>query len=823
MNDLRYAFRQLLRAPGFTIVAILTIALGIGANTAVFSVMNAVLLRFLPVPNPQELVLLHLKNQPLSTTQSGYDDTSLSWPVFETMRSRHDVFTDVVAFAPLDFQKVPIRVGQDPELVHGEMVSGNFFSGLDIHPFLGRTFTLDDERQSAPVAILSHRWWNAHFHSSTAILGQTIYVKGLPFTVVGVAPPGFEGTDPGQPSMDFWVPLQKNAALNPWGRPAGDKVHYQSPNWLCLLTIGRLRPDVSPQSAMAALTPGFQQTLSQASPVDPRDRAPELAFTDVRGVGNLRDDYQYPLWVLMAMVALVLLIASANVAMLLLLRNTARAREFALRRALGANARVLFTQLLSESLILVAAGCTLAWGLAGVATEQLTLWSGLDVLIQPDRQVLLFTIAVSAVIALVFGLIPMRVSNRLPLAQTLRRSAAASQTDRRRFSGRKAMVALQISMCAVLLFAGDLLYRTLRNLESRDLGMRTAGLLVFGVQPTANIQSDAEVIRLHLRLQEALRGLPAVDSVTLSADRVGSGESTNDGALIDGRNPLPAKPFAPMRVNQVGSDFLRTLGIPIDLGRDFNDADILGSVRVAIVNQTFADRYMPQTPPLGRQIAFDSHPKLSYTVVGVARNSKYTGVKEPDYPIVYFPFTKVRGVSGMEYELHTAGNPMAILGAATKVVHSIDPNLVLANPITQREQFDRTISQERLIARLAVVFGALAMALVLVGLYGSISYTVSQRTAEIGVRMALGARRGQVLAMVLRECAFLAIAGLAVGLPAAFGLARALRSMLFGLSVVDPIALIVALTGIMIVCTCATFIPARRAASIDPIRALRMD
>ena len=693
------------------------------------------------------------------------------------------------------------------------MVSRNFFSGLGIHPFLGRGFTLDDERQSAPVAILSHRWWNARFHASTTILGQTLYVKGLPFTVVGVAPPGFEGADPGQPSMDLWLPLQKNPALNPWGRAAGDNVHYQSPNWLCLLTIGRLRPGVSPQGGVAALTPDFRRTLAEASPVDPRDRAPELAFTDVRGVGTLRDDYRYPLRVLMTMVALVLLIASANVAMLLLLRNTARAREFALRRALGANARVLFTQLFSESVILVAAGCILAWGIAGVATEQLTLWSGLDVLIEPDRRVLLFTIAVSAVIALVFGLIPMRVTNRLPLAQT----------DRRRFSGRKAMVALQISMCAVLLFAGDLLYRTLRNLESRDLGMRTAGLLVFGVQPSANIQSDAEAIRLHLRLQEALRGVPGVDSVTLSTDRVGSGESSNDGALIDGRNPLPAKLFAPMRVNQVGSDFLRTLGIPIDLGRDFNDADIQGSARVAIVNQIFAGRYMPQTPPLGRQIAFDSHPKLSYTVVGVARNSKYTGVKEPDYPIVYFPFTKVRGVSGMEYELHTAGNPMSILGAATKVVHGIDPDLVLANPITQREQFDRTISQERLIARLAVVFGALAMALVLVGLYGSISYTVSQRTAEIGVRMALGARRGQVLAMVLRECAVLAIAGLAVGLPAAFALARALRSMLFGLSVVDPIALIVALTGIAIVCACATAIPARRAVSIDPIRALRMD
>ena len=823
INDLRYALRQLFKAPAFSIAAILTIALGIGANTAVFSVVNVVVLRLLPVPNPQQLVLLHLKNQPLSTSQSGYDDSSLSWSVFETLRLRHDVFTDMVAFAPLAFGKVPVRFGAEPEEVHGEVVNGNFFSGLGVQPFLGRGLTLEDESRSAPVAILSYRWWDSRFRRSGEVLGQTLYVKGVAVTIIGVAPPGFEGTDPGQPNMDFWLPLQKHPALNPWGRPGNDHSYYGTPNWLCLLTISRLRPDVSVGQAIAALTPAFRQALAKSSPVNPKDRAPELAFSDVRGVGTLRDDYEQPLRVLMAMVALVLLIASTNVAMLLLLRNSARRREFALRRALGANARVLFAQLASESFLLVAAGFVLAWAFAGEATQVLTRWSGLDIIIEPDRHVLFFTVVVSIIIAFLFGLLPMRVTNGLPLASTLTSSAAAINGSRSRFLARRAIVVGQISMCVVLLFAGELLYRTLRKLESRDLGMRTADVLVFGLDPQSSVRSEAEAIRLHLRISQALRALPGVESVTVSAVRLGAGSSNNDGALVDGRNPLPDRPFAPMRVNEVGSDFLRTLGIPIDLGRDFNEADILGSRKVAIVNQTFADRYLPHTPPLGHQVSFFGDLKTAYTIVGVSRNSRYTGVKDLDRPIVYFPFTQVPGVSDMQYEIHTFGAPKAIISAATGVVHAIDPNLALEDPTTQKELFDNTISQERLIARLAILFGAIAMGLVLIGLYGSISYTVSRRTAEIGVRMALGAQRRQVLGMVLRESALLAFAGLAVGLPLALALARTLRSMLFGLNFVDPIACVVAVVGIAIVSACGTFFPARRAISIDPIRALRME
>src|SRR5882757_1463628 len=354
IQGLRYTFRQLTKSPVFTAVSILTIALGIGANTAIFSVMNAVLLHFLPVPNPQQLVYFHLKNQPLSTSQTGYGDMSMSMPVFEAMRIRQEVFSDVIGFAPLAFEKVAARIGAEPEETLGEMVSGNFFSGLQVQPILGRGFTLKDESTHAPIAVLNYSWWKSRFGGDKDILGRTIYIKGIPFAIAGIAPPGFNGADPVHPAMDFWIPLQDRSELNAWGTPSTDHTLYGSPNWLALLMLGRLRAGASPQQASAQLTPTFQNALANASPVDPHEQKPQLILSGVRGVENLRADYEHPLRFLMSMVVLVLLIACANVVMLLLARNANRLPEFCLRRALGANKRVLFLQMLRESVLLVA-------------------------------------------------------------------------------------------------------------------------------------------------------------------------------------------------------------------------------------------------------------------------------------------------------------------------------------------------------------------------------------------------------------------------------------------------------------------------------------
>jgi len=823
IQGFRYALRQLAKSPLFTAVAILTIALGIGANTAIFSVMNAVLLRSLPVPNPQQLVYFHLKNQPMSTSQTGYGDMSMSLPVFEALRSRHEVFTDVIGFAPLAFEKVAVRMGPEPEEKLGEMVSGNFFSGLQVQPIIGRGFTLIDESRHAPIAVLNYAWWKTRFAGDRDILGKTIYVKGIPITIVGVAPPGFDGVDPVHPAIDFWIPLQQRPQLNAWGTPATDHTLYGSPNWLALQILGRLRSGVSREQAQAQLTPAFQNALANASPVDPHEQKPLLVLSALRGVENLRDDYDHPLRFLMSMVTLVLLIACANVIMLLPARNAGRLSEFCLRQALGASRRALFLQMFRESVLLVAAGSVLGWLFAGTATQALAAWSGIDILINPDTRVLLFTAGISAVVAVAFGLAPMRLITRLPLNLAFRSSSGTSGTADNRLWGRKLVVALQISLCMVLLCSAGLLYRTLRNLESTDLGMRTSGLLVFGISPQSNIRNDADAIRFHTALLDRLRALPGVDSATIMEVRIGSGGSDNEAVFVDGRNPAPDHPFAPVRVNLVGSAFLRTLGIPLRRGRDIQDSDTASSPKIAIVNQTFVDRYLPGTDPVGHHIAAIDNRSVEYTIVGVAGNSRYTQIRESARPMAYLPFTQPGGVLAMQYELHTTGDPKMLLREAAKVVHDIDPNLPLQKPTMQQAQFAETVSQERLVANLSVFFGGLATFLVGLGLYATISYGISRRTLEIGVRMALGAQREEVLRMVLLESLSVAAVGLAVGIPASLAVATTLRSILYGLSSGDPLTILLAFVVITIVTLAATFFPAYRVSSIDPMRALRME
>src|SRR6201987_1381346 len=785
--------------------------------------MNNVLLNSLPVPNPQQLVYFHLKNQPLSTSQTGYGDMSMSLPVFEAMRTRGEVFTDVIGFAPLAFEKVAVRIGFEPEETWGEMVSGNFFSGLQVQPILGRGFTLNEESTHAPVAVVNYAWWKGRFAGDKDILGRTIFVKGVPFTIVGVAPPGFNGADPVHTVIDFWIPLQERPELNAWGTPATDHPLYGSPNLLALQMLGRLRQGVSLEQAQAQLTPAFQGALANASPVDAHEQKPLLVLSRVRGVENLRDDYEHPLRFLMSMVALVLLIACANVVMLLLARNASRLPEFCLRQALGANRGALFLQMLRESVVLVAAGAALGWLFAGAATQALAAWSGIDINIQPDRRVLLFTAAVSAVVAIAFGLAPLGLISRLPLSLALRSAGGTTRTGQNRLWGRKLVVALQISLCMVLLCSAGLLYRTLRNLESSDLGMRTAGLLVFGISPQSNVHTDADAIRFHTALLDRMRALPGVDSATIMQVRIGSGGSDNDGVIVDGRNPAPDRPFAGLRINLVGSAFLHTLGIPLRLGRDIQDSDTAKSPKVAIVNQTFVDRYLPGTDPLGHHIAVLGEPKDEYTIVGVAGNSRYTEVRETEHPVAYVPFMQPQGVLEMQYELHTTCDPKMLLKEAARVVHDADPNLPLQKPTTQEAQFAETVSQERLVANLSVFFGGLAAFLVAIGLYGTISYGISRRTMEIGVRMALGAQRREVLRMVLLESFTVAAAGLAVGIAVSLAVATTLRSMLYGLIPSDPLTIVVAFAGITMVTLTAAFFPAHRAASIDPMRALRME
>ncbi|MEO8727445.1 MAG: ABC transporter permease [Acidobacteriaceae bacterium] len=820
-HDLRYALRKLAKSPGFTFVCVLTIALGIGANTGIFSVMNAVLLRSLPVPDPQQLVYLHLDNQPLGASQTGFGKTSLSLAMYEEMRAHHQVFSDVMAFAPLAFNKVAIRIGGNPEQANGEMVSGNFFSGLGVQLPLGRGFTAEDEKEHSSVTVLNYAFWNRRFARDPQVIGTTLYVKGVPFTVVGVAARGFQGADP-QTAMDFWVPLQNNPELGPWGMPSTDSTLYGTPNWYVLILMGRLQSGVTQQQAIAQLTPAFQRAAYLGiKEIDPKEPKPILSFSSARGIDNLRDTYEQPLHLLMGMVGLVLLIACSNVALLLLSRNARRRREFGLRMALGARRSTLFRQLLTESLLLVGTGAFLGWLFALFATQALASWSGLDILISPDRNVLLFTVAIAVLTALVFGIVPLRTAVSVPISTAMKTSAATSNTDRSRFLGRKLVVALQTSLCLVLLVAAGLLFRTLHNLEASNLGIRTDGLLVFGITPQ-NLKSDAEAVRFHTAMLDRLRNLPGAESATVMQIRFGVRGSNNGGVLVDGQNPLPNQSYAPVRKDPVGPHFLHVLGIPLLLGRDIADSDTASSPKIAIVNQTFVDRYLHGATALGHHIS-ELGETTQYTIVGVAKNFHYTGIREADRPMAFFPFTQVTGISEMQYELHTSGDPESLLPQVAHLVRDIDPNLPLEEPITQRAQFDESISRERLVANLSSFFGLLAALLVAVGLYGMLAYNVGSRTAEIGVRMALGAQRKELLWMVLRESLLLAVVGLAVGIPASFLLARALKSMLYGLPPTDPVTFAIALAGIIIIILAASYLPGRRAASVDPIQALRTE
>lgn len=439
--------------------------------------------------------------------------------------------------------------------------------------------------------------------------------------------------------MNFWIPLQQRPELNAWGVSPADSTLYGSADWLALMMLGRLQAGVTPKQAEAQLTPAFQSTLARASPPDPHEEKPLLVLTGLRGVESLRRGYEHPLRFLMSMVALVLIIACANVIMLLLARNSRRLSEFCLRQALGADKRTLFLQLLQESLVIVVAGAVLGWWFAGAATQALTAWSGVELVIEPDRRVLLFTAGVSLIVAIAFALAPMPLITRLPLNLGLRSAGGTVSSESNHLWGRKLVVALQISLYVVLLCAAGLLYRTLRNLESSDLGMRTAGLLVFGVSPQANVRTDADAIRFHTVLLDRMRALPGVDSATIMEIRLCTGGSDNNAVLVDGHNPTPERRFAGVRSNSVGSAFLRTLGIPLQLGRDFEDSDTTDSPKVAIVNQTFVDRYLHGLSPLGHRISVLGD-RAEYAIVGIAGNSRYTSIRETERPMAYVPFAQ---------------------------------------------------------------------------------------------------------------------------------------------------------------------------------------
>jgi predicted permease len=820
-QDFRYALRQLGKTPGFTVVCILTLALGIGANTAVFSVMNAVLLRSLPVADPARVVYLRTSNPPHNTGTINTTET-FSYPVYDALRRHSGGIAPVMAYVPLSSGKVAVRYGSEPEEAEGDMVSGTFFSGLGVKLIRGHGFSEQDEDAHAPVAVLSYSFWTRRFARDPEVLGKAIYVNGVALTVVGVAAEGFEGVEAGS-STDFWLPLQSRPELNAYGNPTENgKTFTADPTWWCMRLIGRLAPGVTEKQAVAQLQALFQTAAYiGVGSVEPGEKKPVLSLIEAKSFPGYDDMYGKPLRMMMAMVGLVLLIAFSNVAMLLMARNATRQREFSVRLALGATRSVLFRQLLTESLLLVSAGGVLAWLFAAAATRALGAWAQIESSLAPDATVLSFTLSILVLAALLFGLAPLRLALSAGPALALKTSTATSNTDAGKSRTGKIIVALQMTLCVVLLVGGSLLVRTLSNLENTPLGMKVDGLVVFGVKPNTHTLPESNAF--YRELISKLHALPGVKDVTIMEERLGSGWSDNSDMKVDGKLPEVANGGSrTVRSNVAGPDFFTTLGVPVLAGRDFNSSDTETSPHVGIINEEFAKRFFPGQNPIGHHIG-PTGIDWQMTVVGVVKDHKYRSIDETPIPMAWYMYSQIPVLGQMSVELRVAGDPLAILPSAGKVLRQMDPNLPLIQPMTQRAQFDTTISRQSLFARLGGFFALLAVVLVATGLYGTLAYRVNNRTVEIGVRIAVGAQRSQVIWMVLRDSLVLTAVGVAAGVPLSLLVGKALTSSLYGVKPFDIVSYAFAALMVAVVATAASAIPARRAASIDPLTALRSE
>ena len=821
-RDVRYGTRQLVKTPVFTIVCILTLALGVGANTAVFSVMHAVLMKMLPVEDASHVFYLHTSGYPDGASQTGDVSTSFSYPVYRALREQSGL-QEVMAFIPMSFSgKAPVRVGTVSEEAAGDMVSGNYFRGLGVGTELGRGFVQNDEDDHTPVAVISESFWRTHYGGSRKVLGKALFIKSLPFTIVGVAKKGFEGTE-GRLPLDFWIPLQSRPEFNAWGSPAEDRMYLTKQNFWCMKLIVRTASGVSPEQALARAQGVFERAAyTGVAQKRAGDTTYQLSFNEAKQFDAQDDSFARALKMLMTMVGLVLLIAISNVVMLLMARNASRQREFSVRLALGAGRKEMARQLLTESLLLVTLGGAIAWVFALGATRALGAWAQIQSNLQPAGVVLCFTLSVLLLMALVFGLAPLRAAMSSGPEMVLRSSATVSQASSQKVRAGNAVIVTQIAMCLVLLVGAGLLLGTLRNLLNTPLGQRPEGLLVFGVHPQ-HAHTKEESIAFFVALQQRLRTIPGVESVSMATNRPGTGWSSNDsGVLVNGHKPNGLEPGqASYRKNTVGAEYFRTMGVQFVQGRDFSDADSATAPEVVIVNETFAKKYIGTGNAEGHVLS-NSGPR-HLRIVGVVKDHKYTGITEEAMPMLWTVFTQGGAVNQLDIEMRMAGDPMAMLPTVRKAIAQIDPDMPLLEPMTQSAVFAQSISQQALFARLAGCFGVLAVVLIATGLYGTLAYRVSRRSAEIGVRMALGAPRLQVMWMVLRGSLLLTAAGVAIGIPLAMVAGKGLESSLYGMKSLDMTSYLFAILGVALVALAASAVPAGRAASVDPLSALRSE
>jgi predicted permease len=831
LQDLRFALRQLRKSPGFTAVAVITLALGIGANTAIFTVVNALLLKMLPVRDPQQLVVVGNPTLANSTSNGTPRSDLFSYPLYKELRDRNSVFSGLCAAAT--DHRVEVGTGQgDPldEKVNGRMVSGNYFSLLGVESAAGRLFSdSDDTAENAnPLVVLGYDYWQRKFALSPSIIGSEIRLNGYPFTVIGVAHAGFEGDVVGE-QMALFVPLSMQPEIvrgRHWR-------NAENTSWLNLM--GRLKPGVAPGQAEANLNLVFQQAqkgdYGAALSSDDRDAIRDLHINVSPGGGGisvLRGDYRVPLLLLMGIVGLVLLIACVNVANLLLARASMRNREIAVRLAIGAHQRRILQQLLTESILLALLG--------GVAGSLLAIF-GVRLLVQifgsntalpvsPDARVLAFTIALSLLTGILFGLAPALKTLNVRVFPALKDSTRATTGAGSRFGLGKGLIAGQVALSLLVLFAATLLVRSLQKLMTQNFGYAHDHLVIARLDPTAAGYKDEAVPRLARQLVDRLASTPGVRAVTYSANGLFAGTESNDAILVPGFNVGSVRDRTAME-DYVGPDYFGVVGIPILAGRGIEAQDTASSVRVAVVNEEMVEHFFEGENPIGRQFRVDDQDWLDkpFTIVGISRDAKEnrSGFREQVQPRFYMAFQQTPNRFQIVIEAQASGAPSAAITNVLSQIKATDPHLPIPFVRTLDGLVSDTASDQIALAKISTFFAGLALLLACVGLYGVMSYTVAGRTREIGMRMALGARRGDVVELVLRESMLLVAIGLAVGVPLALLTCRTLHSFLFGLKSTDPVSLIAVVLLLGTVAAIAGFIPARRAARTDPMVALRCE
>ncbi|HEY4425673.1 MAG TPA: ABC transporter permease [Pyrinomonadaceae bacterium] len=861
IQDLRYGLRMLLKQKGLTAVALLSLALGIGANTALFSIVDAMLLKMLPVKEPDRLVLFKtIAPQGFSVgsyngssnkdQQTGLiNRTSFAFVTYQRLREQEGPMSDIFAFGNIGLN---VTADGQAEIANGQAVTGNYYAALGVQPAVGRVLNDEDDKAgAAPVAVLSHRYWQKRFGGDAAIVGKQINLNNVPFTVVGVSAKGFDGTAGVGTSQDVSIPV----AIEPQLYADKDRSYMNGAGVWWLRIMGRLKPGVTPEQAQGQLENAFLQSVLEhraarqaaakarggnaISDLDPQQYPRLIADPGGQGEMYRRKYYAPSLYLLLGVVGLVLLIACANVANLLLSRSAGRQKEISLRLALGASRRRLIRQLLTESVLLAVLG-----GLFGIIFAiwikdgliAVSLWGGRGMALEPrlDWRVLGFTLGLSLLTGIVFGLAPAWRTTRIDLTPSLKDSGRSSTSVHRSLLSR-GLVVVQVALSLLLLVGAGLFVRTLLNLQRVDPGFNTQNLLLFDVEPALIGYKDDKLRQIYALIGERLEAVPGVQGVTFSRMPLLSQSSSSSSVFL--REALNATPDSEGRIPPSGEgyrhvvreNFLQAMGIPLLSGRTFGPQDDTNSPKVVVVNQTFANKFFPDQNPIGKRFTYDTKKPDELEIIGIARDAKYTSQRDEIPPTVYSSYRQERPQSGATFEVRTTGDPSATIASVRSVVREIEPNLPVMNVKSQVEQADETLRMERLFAKLLTLFALLAQQLAAIGLFGVLAYTVSQRTHEIGIRMALGADRGNVLRMIVKQGMILVLICVVLGVVGAYILTKYLESwislskMLFGVKVTDPLTYGVIAVLLTFVALIACYIPARRATKVDPLVALRYE